>query len=92
MIPADFVRWVEGYYGDYRPVVKAEVLHWLAERTPHFIAGLRERVRDEYSNQYRMPPDIAILNQYRNQETYDRGRAAMQLEADKKPPVKALLV
>lgn len=90
MTAETFVRWAEAYYGDYKPVVKAELLRWLSERPPYFIAGLRERIRDEYSNQYRIPPDIAILNQYRNQETYDRGRNILALSADKRPEIESM--
>jgi hypothetical protein len=80
------VKWAEGYYGDYRPVVKVEVLRWLEERSEFstcFIDGLRIMVRDSYSNQYRMPPDIAILERYRNQATYDAGRKALQIASER---------
>lgn len=84
MKPETFVRWAEDYYGKYRPVVKAELTTWLSAKPPHLIAGLRERVRDEYSNQYRMPPDIALLKPLSSQqETYDRGRRIMELASEK---------
>lgn len=81
-----FVRWAESYYGEYRPVVKAELLEWLSEKPAHLIAGLRLEVRDTFSTQYRTPPDVAILNKLKtdhSQLIYDRGREALQIAEHK---------
>jgi hypothetical protein len=78
MTPLQFVSWAEAYYGNYRPIVKEELLVWLADRGEVFITGLRERAKKEYSNQYRIPPDIAILEGFRQQETFDLGRKLIE--------------
>ncbi|MFA5377276.1 MAG: hypothetical protein WC455_16115 [Dehalococcoidia bacterium] len=82
MTAEQFARWAEGYYGKYNPIARAELITWLGDKEPHFIAGLRLRVRDEYSNVYRMPPDIAKLREihyHDTQLTYDTGRRAMEI-------------
>lgn len=84
MTPAQFVKWSEAYYGDYRPVVKVELLRWLEERGEPFISGLRIRVMHEYSNTYRMPPDIAKLKEFIEQTTFDEGRKVLQLAGEKR--------
>lgn len=84
MTGQEFVKWSEAYYGDYRPVVKAELLRWLEERSALFITGLKNRVMREYSNQYRIAPDIAVLEKFREQGTYDAGRKVLQLAGEKK--------
>lgn len=83
MTPEAFVRWAESYYGEYRPVVKAELLEWLSGKPAHLIAGLRLEVRDTFSTQYRMPPDVAILEKLKRQSTYDRGREALRIAEQK---------
>jgi hypothetical protein len=82
MKPAEFIRWAEAYYGNYRPVVKEELLVWLTDKKELFITGLRERVKKEYSNQYRIPPDIAILEGFTGQATYDEARRVLKLTAE----------
>lgn len=69
-----FVAWAEAYYGEYRPVVKAEVLRFLEERGPVFTAGVKDKVMKEYSNQYRNPPDVAQLFRHVGRDTYELGR------------------
>jgi len=78
------VHWFEAYYGEYKPVVKAEVLEWLKDKSQVFIIGLRIAVRDTYSNQYRIPPDVAVLNKYRCQDTYDRGYKLIEASEQKR--------
>lgn len=84
MTAEQFIRWAESYYGEYKPVVKEEVFQWLDERQEFFISGIREMVRDNFSNQYKTPPDVAVLNRFRVQETYDRGRDIYQLAEEKR--------
>lgn len=94
MTAEQFVKWSEGYYGNYNPVARADLITWLrdqvADRGEFFLAGLRERVRDEYSNVYKMPPDIAKLKEIHGvhpQETYDRGRRILAVAARKVPQI-----
>ncbi len=84
MTADNLVLWFEKYYGEYKPVVKVEVLEWLKDKSQVFIIGLRIAVRDTYSNQYRIPPDVAILNKYRCQDTYDRGYKLIEADAKKR--------
>lgn len=84
MTAKEFVAWAEAYYGEYRPVVKIELIDWLEERGHPFIEGLRERVREEFSNQFRIPPDIAALSKFREQETYDRGYDVIEMANTKR--------
>lgn len=80
MTIATFIKQLEGYYGDYRPTVRAVVLQWLQSRKPteHELAGLFAELVTEYTSQYRTPPDVAIMRPLlrRIQEESDHNRIA----------------
>lgn len=73
MNASDFVAWAEAYYGPYKRAVKAELLHWLSQKSEAFLIGAKEQVVRDVSYVYGKPPDVALLNKYRCQETYDIG-------------------
>lgn len=58
-----FADRIEQVYSKYKPVVRQEVVEWAAQYKEETLAGVYSIVRDTFSNQYNVAPDIAILKQ-----------------------------
>ena len=56
-----FVKLAEEYFGEYRPVVKQEVIYKLMDWEPWAIAQLWDEARDEIESKYKTPPDIYFI-------------------------------
>ncbi len=72
MRTADFVRWAEGVYGEYRPLMKVEVELWLGSHDEYFLAALREICLRDHPSVYKVPPGVHELDAMKV-EAYQRG-------------------
>ena len=61
MTGREFLAKIEGYYGKYQPVVREVVIGWLNKNKPD-LDGLFMGLVQEHSNQFKTPPDVAILH------------------------------
>jgi hypothetical protein len=73
MTVLELVRYFEDYYGKYKPVVKAELITFLADKSDAFLIGAKQQVISDVSYVYGKPPDVALISKYPRQETYDIG-------------------
>lgn len=88
----DLLEWFEGYYGDkYRPAVREEVAKMLDGMDDILLRALKAEVRDGHSNQYKQPPDVAILRKYLNpaseraRQAGGRANPAREIGVDEEP-------
>ncbi len=61
MNPELFVKLAEGYFGEYRPVVKAEVLRELHTWDARSLEKLWEEAKRTVGTQYKTPPDVCFI-------------------------------
>lgn len=57
-----FVKWSEGYFSEYRPVVEKEVLKLLSSWDEDLIDELRAEAMNTISTSFKTPPDIFFIN------------------------------
>lgn len=65
------LAWIEGYYGEYRPVMRAEVARYLEQRSAKYLDALQLTLKRCHSAEYKMGPDIKRLIDLR-EETLTR--------------------
>ncbi len=70
---SEFINAIEGYYGSYKPVVKKLLYAYLKKncKSVH-LKQLFEIVVKSYTNTYKMPPDIAIMEKFLCDKNYDK--------------------
>lgn len=69
----NFVKAIEDYYGDYRPAVKGLVIEYLKKQISESrLKAFYSILINNYSNKYKIPPDIAEMNKYLKDDNYNR--------------------
>jgi hypothetical protein len=67
MSPEQFGKAAGAYYGQYSPAVAKAVYDYLSRLSHELIRALWETVKRRHSTQYRVPPDVAILEDCRRE-------------------------
>lgn len=81
--PEQFVTWAEAVFGKYLPLMKAEVLRWMAPHTPWFIAGMRMTTLEGHPSVYGKPPGVYELEQFKV-KAYEKGHTLEALASANK--------
>jgi len=61
-VAAQFIVWIEGYYGKYPEGQKADIAEYLSTWAESYLVALKTCLKLSYSSQYGRPPDIAVFN------------------------------
>ena len=62
MTAKDFIIWAENVYGEYRTMMKQEVLAVLSEWDQQSIYELRKETLREFDDKYRTPPGVHYIS------------------------------
>ena len=66
MIPKDFIKAIEAYYGEYeRPLIRKTVLKYAEQFSKEELQQIYHNLILEFSGQYRVTPDIAAIEKIR---------------------------
>jgi hypothetical protein len=60
-----FIKKIEDYYGRYSPGVKREVLRYIDSVAPNDLPRIYKQLLLTFSTQYKVQPDVAILEKAR---------------------------
>ena len=75
MTAAEFVKWVQGYYGKYPEGQKDDLKAYFHLWSPAYFDALRWVLTRRYSSKWGKPPDIAVFEEVKG-EVLDRLRYA----------------
>lgn len=75
-----FVKLAEEYFGEYRPVVKHEVMHKLFPWEPWAIAALWDEARETIESKYKTPPDIYFIQHSATIDARIENRRQLRIE------------
>ena len=75
MTAAEFVKWVQGYYGKYPEGQKNDLKVYFRDLSPAYFDELRWVLTRRYSSKWGKPPDIAVFEEVKD-EVLERLRYA----------------
>jgi hypothetical protein len=67
MTVAEFIKWVQGYYGKYPIGQQEDIKQYVQELSPQYLDALRHVIVRRFSSQFGKPPDIAIFEQCKDE-------------------------
>lgn len=65
MTAIEFVKWAQGYYGQYPQGQKPDIWNYIKDLSPEYLDALKEALLKTYSSKWGKPPDIAIFEECR---------------------------
>lgn len=76
MTAKEFIEWAEGYYGEYQIGQIKDVTEYLASWDQKYLDGLKKALMQNYTSQFKTPPDIAAMNKVYPFAVTERDRLA----------------
>jgi hypothetical protein len=67
MMLAEFVKWVQGYYGKYPEGQKDDLKSYFRDLSPGYFDALRWVLTRRYSSKWGRPPDIAVFEEVKGE-------------------------
>jgi hypothetical protein len=67
MTAAEFVKWVQGYYGKYPDGQKDDLKAYFRDLSPDYFDALRWVLTRRYSSKWGRPPDIAVFEEVKGE-------------------------
>jgi len=67
MTTAEFVQWVQGYYGKYPEGQKDDLKAYFRDLSPAYFDALRWVLTRRYSSKWGRPPDIAVFEEVKDE-------------------------
>ena len=80
MTPQDFVKWTQGYYGNYPDGQKRDIWEYVKGWDGEYLEALKKVLIVNLSSQFKTPPDIATLNKYFSAATTEKEKMAFAKE------------
>lgn len=86
MTSKEFVAWVQGYYGNYPDGQKRDIWEYITSWEPDYLAALKSVLLQNYSSQYKRPPDIEAMTKLHIQAADEQRQIQRQRMAPKYLP------